>query len=453
MNNDDGDFIFMLLMINHQQYINRLLLTCDKQDAEDGVNAIEESVYETGLAMLMLELHDANRPGRGHNFLDVPSKMYSVPPADYTMIDWALDTPTKAMSVIGLTPKEFNYILEFVDDEVVFGRNGGRFRSCKVTLRARLFMLFFFLFHNPTYRVMESIFFVAKSCIQKDIVFLAEVLLDILKHEIGQLWPPRQERDLLRQLLPESLRAFRPFFIVDSTKVTNVDSTDQATRRTHFNTHKRFGSNAIHVVDLLGNLIAVVPFLDGRGNDITQYRQSDMFFQRNGLTWDDDETGIGDHAYCGSSNCRVDSQDLIYPLSLSEIMELPEGLRATAYQYACDVRGVRGVVECDIGGTKRRKLYGDRAKCRMSLKISEHNVALFNELAAYLQGAVMRMRGQIHGSNPAVVCKASKDVNLAKKVINEYTHNLYTVHGHKNRFFGYGLTGLNENVPDVIPLV
>ena len=92
--------------------------------------------------------------------------------------------------------------------------------------------------NNNSLRELESIFHWAKSSIARDLPHCPKILLDLLIIEMRSLWPNRAQRDLMRTFLPEILRGTGIFFVEDSTKLTNVDSTDPTTRRNNWNDHK-----------------------------------------------------------------------------------------------------------------------------------------------------------------------------------------------------------------------
>ena len=75
-------------------------------------------------------------------------------------------------------------------------------------------------------------------------------------------------------------------------------------------------------------------------------------------------------------------------------------------------------------------------------------------MSGYRHTAKMRMRGQFHQSNPAVLSHNSNEgINIAEKVIREKTYDLFTVHGRKNAFFGSALNGIGvDDLQDPLPL-
>jgi hypothetical protein len=242
--------------------------------------------YENELAESLLLNELLMRPGRGFMAFGRTPKADSVPPFNIGMIDNALNFDYKCLEIIQLLPDEFNHILGFVTLRI---NQDTRFVEGKAPLRAQLFMLFYFLKNNNAYRELEFIFGLAKSSCKDNLFSMAAIVLDVIKSEMRSLWPSRPQRDLMRTFLPDILRLSGLFFFVDSSKKTNVDSCDTDTRRLHWNTHKRFGSNAIYFTDLLGQLIHIETGLHGSSGDLPQYRETDAFLQRNGITWDDDE--------------------------------------------------------------------------------------------------------------------------------------------------------------------
>jgi hypothetical protein len=259
---------------------------------DDRANKRRKLDNEMDTAIALLEETEASKPGRGR-MQDGREPVPRSIPRDFNsiMIDWVLTSPGKCISAIGLVPKEFLHIVEYVETELNSGDGQGRGenRQCKPETYGRLFVLLWFLMQNTTMRCMELIFFWAKTCINDDIKFMGRILLKILKREMGSLFPNRAERDAMRLLLPRMFAELGVFFLVDSSKITNVDSTNKRTRTLHWCAHKGFGGSNIYITDVLGRLIAIIPIIDGNGSDMQQLRESDWFMGLHGYEFDLDE--------------------------------------------------------------------------------------------------------------------------------------------------------------------
>jgi hypothetical protein len=256
----------------------------------------------------------------------------------------------------------------------------------------------------------------------------------------------------MRRTLPLILQNSGIFFLVDSSKIVNIDSTSKMTRQRHHNIHKGFGGNALHVSDIMGTTIACVPLMDGRGHDGTQYRQSAMFQQEDGISWDNDETGLGDSHYVGRSNRHLDSMHLAKRYTDAEINAMPPCQQECAIQYNASLNTLRSSIETNIGSAKRNAMYGDLSKQRISLHTHPEKVEMYNHLSIFLDCAKGIMRGQYHASNPAVLTHGFDGIDVAQKIINEETENLYTVAGYSRGYYGARLSGRGVFPPPPLPL-
>jgi hypothetical protein len=189
----------------------------------------------------------------------------------------------------------------------------------------------------------------------------------------------------------------------------------------------------------------------GSAADIVCYRYTDAYLQQNGITWDDDETGLGDSKMVGKCNTRVQASNFLRPYTAAQLNSPPLRLRPLREAFNDALGRVETVVEQAIGGIKRSAFAGDRSKSRVSLHSNPEHAKLFFESCARLQMCKMRWRGQFYRSNPAVLSHGIEGVNEARKIINEYlTSELFTVQGRKKAFFGEALYGLNQEEPDVL---
>jgi hypothetical protein len=91
----------------------------------------------------------------------------------------------------------------------------------------------------------------------------------------------------------------RFFFLVDSFKVSNVDSTDMDVRREHFQYPKGFGMHGLIFTDILGNLLQLTMNIDGNKSDSTMYHSSPPNLQQRGIVIPIDTTGLGDSSFEG----------------------------------------------------------------------------------------------------------------------------------------------------------
>jgi len=240
------------------------------------------------------------------------------------------------------------------------------------------------------------------------------------------------------------------FGVIDPTKQLNVDSIHVQTRRAHFNTFKGFGMNHLHITNLFGQLIYFDVGLNGNIADLSTYRQSDVFMQRNGKLFDDDETLCGDSKFIGASNFRFSSSDLLRPFTPQDIAQMNIHFQNLALEFNDSFHSLRATVELNIGGTKRSAYTGDKSKCRMSLHTHPQHVSMLYELSMYLHTCKMEWRGQFHNSNPEIVSHGIGGVNVARRVINQHLERLFTAQGRSRAFFGCALAGLNQFEPDVL---
>jgi hypothetical protein len=279
-----------------------------------------------------------------------------------------LAKPQYCLTATGFTTKEFRVLLVHVAAVV----DATASRKHKMNTCERLFMLFYFIQHNCSNRVLELMFGLAKTSICSDLVRMGMIVLDIYKTQFGNLWPSREERDLLRSLLSPTLNATGVFGFVDGSKHTAVRSTDPAVNAMQSNAKKGFGPNSLRVVNILGDLIYYEDALSGHSSDLAQYQASALFHHEGGITWDADETIGGDQAYLGASNRNPDSKELLHVVTMHQMNALPDDqARDLARQFNRMFNGERVTVECNIGGGKRGSVAGDRAKMRMSMNTAE----------------------------------------------------------------------------------
>jgi len=202
--------------------------------------------------------------------------------------------------------------------------------------------------------------------------------------------------------------------------------------------------NHFHITNIFGQLIYFDVGLNGNIADLSTYRQSDVFMQRNGKLFDDDETLCGDSKFIGASNFRFSSSDLLRPFTPQDIAQTNIHFQNLALEFNDSFHSLRATVELNIGGTKRSAYTGDKSKCRMSLTHTQH-VSMLCEYRFICTLA----KGQFQNSNPEIVSHGI-GVNVARRVINQHLERLFTAQGRSRAFFGCALAGLNQFEPDVL---
>lgn len=171
----------------------------DDDEEDNDMDDRDSNLIELAIALERVSLN--THLGRGHITTGVPRNR-SLLGFNTSIVDYVLSEPAKCINIIGFTSKEFYHVLPYVEREV--RRKSGTISLAhhKATIRQRLFILLFFLSSNLTMRKLEVIFNLAKASIHEDVIELGQILLNILKIQVGSLWPNRAERDLLRQFLP-----------------------------------------------------------------------------------------------------------------------------------------------------------------------------------------------------------------------------------------------------------
>lgn len=321
----------------------------------------------------MLLFEETNRPGKGNQWFGQEKSAPNVGPIPIAFIDRLMSSPSKCIHMLGWSPKEVLHLLEYLEQEIVQngGRNGGRYRPCKASTLARLIVLLWSIQSNDVAYRMEGMFGWAKSSINDDKYFLGALLLKILKREVGQLWPTHDEQLLLISCASESLQPHKPFFIVDSTKLANNDSTDLPTRNQHWNNHKGFGCHMILFSDIFGNLIWFEAMRNGNGSDVSQYRSSAPFLQEQGCTFAPDHTGMGDTAYVSASSTDPNSAPLLSKYDLDDpAFNNQADLYALAERFNDDYDTTRSTIERVIRGSKRFGALGHKSAISLRRGIS-----------------------------------------------------------------------------------
>lgn len=436
----------------------QLIFMMDQLSDSNGNVALEIEIEELRLAISILILEEEIRPGKGYTYFGQDKLEPRIGSIPTDAIDLWMNSPSKCLKYTGWSPKEIRHLLSFVEAEIdqhgaIHGN--GHYRQCKASLLVRLIILLWSLQSSETMYRLEATFQWAKSSINDDKYHMAAILLSILKRELGTLWPNHADQLLLIEMLPASLREKNIFYIVDSTKIPNNDSTHLQTRQQHWNNHKGFGCHMILYTNILGDIIHFEPMRDGNGSDIQQYRSSDVFQQSNGCTFVKQHSGMGDTAYKGASSSDPNSADLVEKFDLNDpFLRADPILLALAERFNDDFDTIRSVVERSIRGVKRENDCGERSSLSLKQRgSSEAHRRLFNELAGYLSIARHRMRGQHNNSNPEMVSPGLQGPNAARRVIHDHMDGTLTADGRKNAFWGAALTGLNfDDIPDILPL-
>ena len=405
-------------------------------------------IREVDLAIELVAEERLNMPGRGYMAGGDTPRAPNIPSFNYHLVDRCLRDPIKCQSAITFTPNEFLYWLPLFEAE---GLLSGLKKGSKMNFREKLFVLLYFMKNNSNYTSLESTFNISKSCVEESIENCAEVLLRVLKNYFRALFPNRAERDLLKLFLPTRLRtlAVKPFFVVDSSKISNVDSISHGTRQLHYSTHKGFGPNMNVICDILGNPLDIMELQNGNEADIIMYRSTDWFHQLNGLNFDNDETGIGDSSYVGKVKCNGPAE-FLQKYSAIEINAMNPQLALDAKAWNKTINTIRAPVEQVNGGLKSKSaLQGDRTKGRCSIATHFTKIRLLNLLAQYIHIATLRMRNQLYSSNPAVHNHGDRGVDATDKVLNQklYTERLLT--SRPGYYFGGAMAG---NGTDCFPV-
>lgn len=179
-----------------------------------------------------------------------------------------------------------------------------------------------------------------------------------------------------------------------------------------------------------------------------------MYQQLNGISWDNDETGVGDSSYSGATNRNIGCSSFLRKFSHQHINSplntLQDKVNKENFNEAIDI--FRAPVECCFGGAKQPRQNGDGSLGRFSLHLSRPKASMFVELAQMMHDVKMKMRGQVHQSNLAVLNHPFSGIKESDKVFNELLAHLVTAEGRKNAFFGSGLSGLGVVEHDPLPI-
>lgn len=171
-----------------------------------------------------------------------------------------------------------------------------------------LYIVFEYLKKYHTLEAMEDKFNLAKSSLGYFLPHALQVYYTLISTMAMHTWPT--QRALIAQLHPE-LRRLNCFFLVDTTKSSNVDSTDAETRNMHWNDNKGFGLVLSIFTTLLGALIWIEVNWNGNSGDLTTLRGSAPYLQQQGCTFPPNHTGLGDAQYTGPASLLPNSVDML----------------------------------------------------------------------------------------------------------------------------------------------
>ena len=285
----------------------------------------KKRLRDIDLNIALLAEKEKLKPGQGKmRYGEVP-KPRNILPFNIDIVNLHLndDQSQKCNRNIGFTAKEFSHLFNFFQPALHAAGNlqssVKEYHYVKPDDRCRLYVLLYSLHNNSTLDQLEGVFQWARSSIQRDIYHCAKILLDLLIFQMKTLWPNRAERDLMKTFLPDILKNTGIFFVVDSTKIYTYDSVDVGTRTRNFEINKGFGPCYNNICNIFGSTIAFEIRHEGSQSDITSYHGSDCFNQRNGCTWDNDETGMGDQKYTGVSNINPGSKLLLRKYTETDI--------------------------------------------------------------------------------------------------------------------------------------
>lgn len=263
-------------------------------------------------------------------------------------------------------------------------------------------------------------------------------------------WPSVPEQVQAISSLHPMLAAENIFFLVDTSKTSNVDSTNVATRALHWSDNKGFGLILSIFTTILGGLMWLEVNWNGNSGDTTTYAASAPYLQQQGCTFPLHHTGLGDALYRGPSSHRAGSALLINTATLNNVLPQHQLIAAIHSRLT---RRLRQPVECAIRIGKRG-LGGNGAKIRISISTPESRMKASTLIkCAFLHfHGIQLMRGQVSMSNPEVLSPTGVNgrVDIATKISNIALENLLTADGYHRQFFGYLSNGLNHNYPPVV---
>jgi hypothetical protein len=208
---------------------------------------------------------------------------------------------------------------------------------------------------NKTLKELEQEYNWASSSICKRLPKLLILYMGVLEAMVINPWPTPQEFQRENALLAEPLLTAGVALIVDTTKVSNVDSVYVDTAGNHHN-HKGFGLTVNVMTDMHGNMLDVQVNIDGNTGDVPAYRRSDPYLSLNNKIIPIQYTALGDGGYAGRVSSQRGSKNLVCNLTGPERAGILHG--AMHLQQALEAqerikRRNRQPVECAIRVMKK----------------------------------------------------------------------------------------------------
>lgn len=402
-------------------------------------------------AMAILVREEIMKPGRGHIAFDLPKSPPMVGTGNFGIYHRMLNCPRKCIEVVGLSPKEFGYLLPHFEAAIMADPQFANFRAGKLPIEQRIMIVLHRHNSNASYREFEQIYELSKSCIQDDVLAMTPILNNVMKEALGNIFPNREQRNLLTSFLPEVLERLvvKPVVSLDHTKIDNIDSIDQVTGQTFFRGDKGMGPSTLIATDPTGRICYLEMGKPGNLADQTLYQQSSFFLDS---MIDDDESAALDGGYTGPCTASPGASTMVQSFTSAAIAAMNPADRKLAKEFNKAIKSFRAPVEQAFGGCKKR---GRDSAHRSSLYVYEDNVHMQNEFKFLMHIVKTHMRGQCFNGNPANLTLGRNGVNRVEWIISEYLqHGLLTVHGRKSMFYGMGLTGmgLDDQTPEVLDL-
>lgn len=312
-----------------------------------------------------------------------------------------------------------------------------------------LYLVLDFLHNYQSYSELESKYQLAKISLYLTLPHALSLYQELLTSMMVHPWPTVAEQTAMIGEQHPLLQPLSIFFIVDSSKTSSVDSTDEVTRALHWNDDKGFGPILTIFTTIHGKMIRVEVDFNGNTADVPGFRSSAPFHQTEGCTFPINHTGLGDSIYVGPSSILPGAK---YLQNTRQNVAVPPHLQLIHNITLRLKRRIRQGVECAIRVGKRG-LGGNDKKMRISMNTVQSRLKLANMIkTAFFHGhALLLMRGQVFMGNPEVLNPTGPDgaVDIATKIINVASGNLKTPATHIAQYFGYLTNGVGQEYPDV----
>ena len=130
---------------------------------------------------------------------------------------------------------------------------------------------------------------------------------------------------------------------------------------------------------------------------------------------------------------------------------MPPNARLMAKAFNKTIGIVKAPIEQVNAGIKENAVPGDKSKLLFSLATNAAKAKMFIEAAIGTYFMLMRMRGQIYGSNLEVVSHCFDGIDLVQKTLNEHLYTERLLSTRKNYYFGPSMNGADYIAPPVIP--